>query len=147
MRPEVLMTAGGKLMLEMMLESAHQAGQTVTGRRRNATALLPQESCASRSKIRKMAGAGEVLTFNVPAAAEGLQGRSKLEKAMEEWFSGEGQGVKIVLWRPGLRHGQVDFGCQVRGRAGRGSRRSVAGVAGVCCVRREHGRGVRGAAG
>ena len=49
-----------------------------------------------------MAGAREVLTFNVPVAAEGLQGRSKLEKAMEEWFAGEGQGVsKFVLWGPG----------------------------------------------
>jgi SpoVK/Ycf46/Vps4 family AAA+-type ATPase len=50
-----------------------------------------------------MARAHEVLTFNVPAAAEGLQGRSKLEKAMEEWFAGEGQGVtqKFVLWGPG----------------------------------------------
>ena len=50
-----------------------------------------------------MARAHEVLTFNVPAAAEGLQGRSKLEKAMEEWFAAEGQGVnmKFVLWGPG----------------------------------------------
>ena len=48
-----------------------------------------------------MARAHEVLTFNVPAAAEGLQGRSKLEKAMEEWFAGEGLGVKFVLWGPG----------------------------------------------
>ena len=123
------MTAGGKLMLE----SAHQAGQTVTGRRRNATALLPQESCVSRSKIRKMAGAGEVLTFNVPVAAEGLQGRSKLEKAMGEWFAGEGQGGKFVLWGPGGT-GKTTLGLKfAAGQAeGAGARSSVGLVFALC---------------
>ena len=33
--------------------------------------------------------------------AEGLQGRSKLEKAMQEWFEGDEQGTRFVLWGPG----------------------------------------------
>ena len=31
---------------------------------------------------------------------ERLQGRSKLEKAMQEWFDGEGQRTRFVLWGP-----------------------------------------------
>ena len=33
----------------------------------------------------------EVTTFNVHVEAEGLQGRSKLEKTMQEWFEGRGR--------------------------------------------------------
>jgi hypothetical protein len=44
--------------------------------------------------------ARKVLTFNVQAAEpDELQGRSKLEKVMQEWF--EGKGTKFVLWGPG----------------------------------------------
>ena len=39
------------------------------------------------------------MAFNVPVAAERLQGRSRLEKLMQEWFEGEGQ--KFVLWGTG----------------------------------------------
>ena len=45
--------------------------------------------------------AHKVLAFNVPVAAEGLQRRSKLEKAMQEWFAEQGQRLKFVLWGPG----------------------------------------------
>ena len=48
-----------------------------------------------------MASDDEVVAFNVQVQAEGLQGRSKLEKAMQEWFGGEGQRSKFVLWGPG----------------------------------------------
>ena len=41
------------------------------------------------------------MAFNVQAEAKGLQGRSKLEKAMQEWFEVEGQRTKFVLWGPG----------------------------------------------
>ena len=41
------------------------------------------------------------MAFNVQAEAEGLQGRSKLEKAMQEWFEGEGLRTRFVLWGPG----------------------------------------------
>ena len=52
-----------------------------------------------------MQGTGEgeekVVAFNVQVEAEGLQGRSKLERAMQEWFEGEGQRTRFVLWGPG----------------------------------------------
>ena len=48
-----------------------------------------------------MASEDEVVTFNVQVEADGLQGRSKLEKAMQEWFEGEGQRTRFVLWGPG----------------------------------------------
>ena len=41
-----------------------------------------------------------VVAFNVQVDAEGLQGRSKLEKAIQEWFEGEGQRTRFVLWGP-----------------------------------------------
>ena len=51
--------------------------------------------------MERSAEAHEVLAFNVPVAAEGLQRRSKLEKAMQEWFAEQGQRPKFVLWGPG----------------------------------------------
>ena len=48
-----------------------------------------------------MASDDEVVAFNVQVEADGLQGRSKLEKAMQEWFGGQGQRSKFVLWGPG----------------------------------------------
>ena len=49
----------------------------------------------------RMASEDAVVAFNVQVEAEGLQGRSKLEKAMQEWLGGEGQRLKFVLWGPG----------------------------------------------
>jgi SpoVK/Ycf46/Vps4 family AAA+-type ATPase len=49
----------------------------------------------------RMASEDEVVAFNVQVEADGLQGRSKLEKAMREWFEGEGQRTRFVLWGPG----------------------------------------------
>ena len=49
----------------------------------------------------RMSSEGQVVAFNVRAEAEGLQGRSKLEKAMQEWFEGEGQRTRFVLCGPG----------------------------------------------
>ena len=43
------------------------------------------------------------MSYNVQVEAEGLQGRSKLEKAMQEWFDGEGKRTRFVLWGPGGR--------------------------------------------
>ena len=48
-----------------------------------------------------MASEDEVVAFNIQVEAEGLQGRSKLEKAMQEWFEGGGQRTRFVLWGPG----------------------------------------------
>ena len=48
-----------------------------------------------------MASEDQVVAFNIQVEAEGLQGRSKLEKAMQEWFEGGGQRTRFVLWGPG----------------------------------------------
>ena len=48
-----------------------------------------------------MASDDEVVAFNVQVEADGLQGRSKLEKAMQEWFEGEGERTRFVLQGPG----------------------------------------------
>ena len=48
-----------------------------------------------------MASEDEVVAFNVRVEAEGLQGRSKLEKAMQEWFDGGAKRSRFVLWGPG----------------------------------------------
>ena len=48
-----------------------------------------------------MASDDHVVAFNVRVEEEGLQGRSKLEKAMQAWFGGEGQRTRFVLWGPG----------------------------------------------
>ena len=48
-----------------------------------------------------MASDDEVVAFNVQVEADGLQGRSKLEKAMQEWFEGGEQRSRFVLWGPG----------------------------------------------
>ena len=57
-----------------------------------------------------MASEDKIMAFNV-------QGRSTLEKAMQEWFEGDEQGTRFVLWGPGGTGN--DAGAQVRGRAGR----------------------------
>jgi hypothetical protein len=44
-----------------------------------------------------MGSEAQVLAFNVQVEAEGLQGRSKLEKAMQEWLKGKGQRTRFVL--------------------------------------------------
>ena len=44
-----------------------------------------------------MASEDEVVAFNIQVEAE----RSKLEKAMQEWFEGGGQRTRFVLWGPG----------------------------------------------
>ena len=88
----------------------------------------------------EMASEDAVVAFNVQVEADGLQGRSKLEKAMQEWFEGRGQRSRFVLWRA-WRHGQVDAGAQVRGSAGRG-RCLFVGALGVCAVRGQHGAGL-----
>ena len=49
----------------------------------------------------RMASEDEVVVFNVQVEADGLQGRSKLEKAMQAWFEGEEQRTRFVLWGPG----------------------------------------------
>ena len=48
-----------------------------------------------------MASEDEVVAFNIQVEAEGLQGRSKLEKALQEWLEGGGQRARFVLWGPG----------------------------------------------
>ena len=48
-----------------------------------------------------MASEDQVVAFNIQVEAEGLQGRSKLEKALQEWLEGGGQRARFVLWGPG----------------------------------------------
>ena len=104
------------------------------------------------------------MVFNVQEEAEGLQGRSKLEKAMQEWFEGGGQRTRFVLWGPGgtgkstLAHkfaaGLVERegggGSSVRlvSALSRGSMvQGYAGLLGESCMRAGRGGERRGCAG
>ena len=87
--------------------------------------------------------ASKVVAFHVLVAADGLQARSKLEKAMQEWFEGAEDQVCALRTRG---HRQVDAGAQVRGRTGRERGRClVVGAIGVCAVRKQHVAKLRGA--
>ena len=110
----------------------------------------------------EMASEDAVVAFNVQVEAEGLQGRSKLEKAMQEWFGGEGQRLKFVLWGPGgtgkSTLARKFAAAQVEGAAcssvrlvfalsGASMAQGYAGLLGESCMRAGRGGQRRGCAG